>query len=100
MSEPKNTTDELTHLILAGMYYDGVRDCFTKIFRAEGLLGFYKGVSAAIFRCGPHTVISLMLWQALKDINEERLSSNRVAPTQSTAQIISTLPRQPQKLNA
>ncbi|XP_003745710.1 solute carrier family 25 member 35 [Galendromus occidentalis] len=81
-----------------GMYYDGVLDCFGKIFRSEGLLGFYKGVSAAISRCAPHTVITLMLWQALKDINEERLSERGAPPTSATK--IIALPGQSAELTA
>ncbi|XP_022667295.1 solute carrier family 25 member 35-like isoform X2 [Varroa destructor] len=52
-----------------GLYYNGFLDCFAKILRSEGPLGFYKGISAAFLRCGPHTILTLMLWQTLRDIN-------------------------------
>ncbi|XP_018496349.1 solute carrier family 25 member 35 [Galendromus occidentalis] len=81
-----------------GLYYDGVLDCFRKTFRSEGVLGFYKGVTAVISRCGPHTVITLMLWQTLKALNEKRLC-DRVPPSTSGAEIIS-LSGQSAKLNA
>jgi hypothetical protein len=40
--------------------YDGVIDCFRRIYRTEGVRGFYKGLGATIGRLGPHTII---LWQ-------------------------------------
>ncbi|OQR70332.1 solute carrier family 25 member 35-like [Tropilaelaps mercedesae] len=52
-----------------GLYYNGFLDCFSKILHSEGPLGFYKGISAAFLRCGPHTVISLTLWQILRDLD-------------------------------
>ncbi|XP_067941692.1 solute carrier family 25 member 35-like [Watersipora subatra] len=45
-----------------GVLYSGITDCFTKIFRKEGLWGFYKGWAASLFRLGPHTVLSLVFW--------------------------------------
>lgn len=49
-----------------GLYYRGVGDCFIKIFKKEGLWGFYKGWGASLFRLGPHTVLSLVFWQELR----------------------------------
>jgi hypothetical protein len=40
--------------------YDGVIDCFQRIYQTEGMRGFYKGLGATIGRLGPHTII---LWQ-------------------------------------
>ncbi len=49
-----------------GLYYSGVVDCFVKIFRKEGVWGFYKGWAASLFRLGPHTIISLVFWDQLR----------------------------------
>lgn len=49
-----------------GLYYSGVTDCFAKIFKAEGVWGFYKGFGASFFRIGPHTMLSLVFWDQLK----------------------------------
>ena len=40
--------------------YDGVKDCMIRIYRTEGVRGFYKGLGATIGRLGPHTIV---LWQ-------------------------------------
>lgn len=45
------------------MLYTGIVDCTTKIFRTEGMYGFYKGMTAAIIKNGPHTMLCLMFWQ-------------------------------------
>lgn len=49
-----------------GQIYNGIYDCFSKIFRTEGFLGFYKGFSASFLRLGPHTVLSIFFWQLLR----------------------------------
>lgn len=51
-----------------GLTYDGFFDCARKIRRAEGLLGFYKGGLASYLRVGPHTVLTLMLWTRLRQL--------------------------------
>ena len=51
-----------------GLYYKNVGDCFLKIFRKEGLWGFYKGWGASLFRLGPHTVLSLVFWQETRKL--------------------------------
>jgi hypothetical protein len=40
--------------------YGGMMDCLIRIYRTEGLRGFYKGLGATIGRLGPHTIV---LWQ-------------------------------------
>lgn len=45
-----------------GLYYSGWYDCVKKIFLHEGLLGFYKGTFAHFFRIGPHTILTLIIW--------------------------------------
>ncbi|KAF4532356.1 hypothetical protein B566_EDAN003660 [Ephemera danica] len=49
-----------------GLLYKGVPDCFVKMWKTEGLLGFYKGLGASYFRLGPHVVLSLIIWEELK----------------------------------
>jgi solute carrier family 25 protein 34/35 len=49
-----------------GLKYTGIIDCAFKIFKTEGIIGFYKGWSASLLRLGPHTVLSLCFWQELR----------------------------------
>jgi len=49
-----------------GLLYRGVGDCFMRTFTAEGIRGFYKGAGASYFRLGPHTVLSLVIWNQLQ----------------------------------
>ena len=49
-----------------GTVYRGIVDCALKIFRTEGVRGFYKGFSASFLRLGPHTVLSIFFWQLLR----------------------------------
>jgi solute carrier family 25 protein 34/35 len=45
-----------------GLYYDGLWDCIKKMYRHEGVLGFYKGTFAHFFRIGPHSLLTLIIW--------------------------------------
>ncbi|CAH1773065.1 unnamed protein product [Owenia fusiformis] len=49
-----------------GLLYDNFFDCVWKILKQEGPFGFYKGFGALLFRLGPHTLLSLMLWDAMR----------------------------------
>ena len=49
-----------------GVKYKGIRDCASKIFHTEGILGYYKGWSASLLRLGPHTVLTLCFWQEIR----------------------------------
>ena len=51
-----------------GLIYTGFIDCVAKIFKKEGILGFYKGIGASYFRLGPHTMLSLVFWDKLRTI--------------------------------
>ncbi|KAI8797101.1 solute carrier family 25 member 35 isoform X1 [Biomphalaria glabrata] len=51
-----------------GTIYSGVLDCFLKIFKLEGIWGFYKGWVPSYLRLGPHTTISLVLWDEARKI--------------------------------
>lgn len=49
-----------------GMVYRGQVDCFRKTVAAEGFVGLYKGFTAQWMRVGPHTTISLVVWEHLR----------------------------------
>ena len=49
-----------------GMYYSGVIDCFLKIFKTEGVRGFYKGFWPHYIRIGPHSALVLLFFDELK----------------------------------
>ncbi len=42
-----------------GNLYSGPIDCFIKTFKAEGTGAFFKGLSPALLRLGPHTILML-----------------------------------------
>ncbi|KAJ1623524.1 mitochondrial carrier domain-containing protein [Pavlovales sp. CCMP2436] len=42
-----------------GLLYAGVLDCALKMFRTEGPLSFFKGLSAAMWRTVPHVILTL-----------------------------------------
>jgi len=64
-----------------GVLYSGISDCFLKIFRKEGLWGFYKGWAASLFRLGPHTVLSLVFWDQTRELYIRYHSSNEANST-------------------
>lgn len=45
-------------------------DCGFKMIRHEGPRSLYKGVTANYIRLGPHTVILLVCWDKLKEIDD------------------------------
>lgn len=47
--------------------YTGALDCATKLWRAEGLAGFYKGFLPSLMRLGPNTVLLLMCFEQYED---------------------------------
>ena len=49
-----------------GQTYSGIIDCALKIWKTEGIPGYYKGWSASFLRIGPHTVLSLCFWQEIR----------------------------------
>ena len=51
-----------------GKLYQGVLDCLVKIVSTEGFLGLYKGISAHYFRLGPHSILSLTLWDVFRNL--------------------------------
>eukprot|EP01130_Rhizamoeba_saxonica_P004558 TRINITY_DN1860_c0_g1_i3.p1 TRINITY_DN1860_c0_g1~~TRINITY_DN1860_c0_g1_i3.p1 ORF type:complete len:158 (-),score=28.60 TRINITY_DN1860_c0_g1_i3:79-552(-) len=46
--------------------YSGTVDCFAKILKSEGPMGFYKGFIPNWVRIGPHTVVTMMVFEQLR----------------------------------
>lgn len=46
--------------------YSSMLDCFQKVFRVEGPLGFYKGFNAQWLRLGPLTTLQFLIWERLR----------------------------------
>ena len=53
---------------LAIQHYQGIRDAFRQIYRTEGLRGYYRGLSAALFLTTPETALKFGLYQAFNSI--------------------------------
>lgn len=51
----------------AGMYR-GAADCFVRTARAEGLRGFYRGWTAMTMRLCPHTILTFILFERIKQV--------------------------------
>lgn len=49
-----------------GRLYGGFLDCALKVWRAEGLLGLYKGAGPVFLRLAPHTVLSMFFWDLMR----------------------------------
>ncbi|KAI4901110.1 hypothetical protein NFI96_025100 [Prochilodus magdalenae] len=49
-----------------GRLYDGFLDCLVKVCRTEGMLGLYKGMGPVFVRLAPHTVLSMLLWDVMR----------------------------------
>ncbi|XP_022918436.1 solute carrier family 25 member 35-like [Onthophagus taurus] len=59
-----------------GLLYEGINDCFIKIFKSEGIAGFYKGVTANYMRLAPHGALCLVFWDILKDLQIQYVGTN------------------------
>ncbi|XP_028303619.1 solute carrier family 25 member 34 [Gouania willdenowi] len=49
-----------------GRLYGGFSDCLLKVCQSEGLLGLYKGMGPVFLRLAPHTVLSMLFWDLLR----------------------------------
>ncbi|KAE8298559.1 Solute carrier family 25 member 34 [Larimichthys crocea] len=49
-----------------GRLYHGFSDCMLKVCQAEGLLGLYKGMGPVFLRLAPHTVLSMLFWDLMR----------------------------------
>lgn len=59
---------------LQGRLYHGFSDCMLKVCQAEGLLGFYKGMGPVFLRLAPHTVLSMLFWDLMR---QQTVKDNR-----------------------
>jgi len=46
--------------------YKNVVDCAIQIAKTEGFMGFYKGFLPHYLRLGPHTILTFIFWEQLK----------------------------------
>lgn len=46
--------------------YSGPIDCITKTARSEGLRGFYKGWVPNYARLGPHTLLTMIVYDQMR----------------------------------
>ncbi|XP_068450650.1 solute carrier family 25 member 34 isoform X1 [Clinocottus analis] len=56
--------DELRRV--SGKLYHGFSDCMLKVCQAEGLPGLYKGMGPVFLRLAPHTVLSMLFWDLMR----------------------------------
>ncbi|XP_072522284.1 solute carrier family 25 member 34 [Salminus brasiliensis] len=49
-----------------GRLYSGFLDCLVKVCRTEGVLGLYKGMGPVFVRLAPHTMLSMLLWDLMR----------------------------------
>ncbi|XP_049867583.1 solute carrier family 25 member 35-like [Pectinophora gossypiella] len=59
-----------------GVLYQGVADCARKIATTEGPLAFYKGLLPYYFRQVPQSILLLMFWDVLKDLQKTFMGKN------------------------
>lgn len=57
-----------------GLLYRNIFDCFIKTFKVEGMRGLYKGFVANYYRCAPHTMLNLTIWELFKKLKYTYLS--------------------------
>ncbi|XP_023686080.1 solute carrier family 25 member 34 [Paramormyrops kingsleyae] len=49
-----------------GRLYSGFVDCLLKVCQTEGPLGLYKGMGPVFLRLAPHTVLSMLFWDLMR----------------------------------
>ncbi|KAB0795463.1 hypothetical protein PPYR_12302 [Photinus pyralis] len=62
-----------------GLLYKNIPDCFRKIWKTEGVFGFYKGLTAHYMRLGPHGGLTLVFWDSLKDLQKTFQSKHQIS---------------------
>uniref|UniRef100_A0A182XLM7 Mitochondrial oxaloacetate transport protein n=1 Tax=Anopheles quadriannulatus TaxID=34691 RepID=A0A182XLM7_ANOQN len=53
-----------------GLLYTNIFDCFLKIYRSEGIHGYYKGFVPMYLRVAPHTMLNLTFWEFFKGLHD------------------------------
>ncbi|EHB11995.1 Solute carrier family 25 member 34 [Heterocephalus glaber] len=51
-----------------GQLYGGLADCLVKTCHQEGPSALFKGLGPAYLRLGPHTILSMLLWDELRKL--------------------------------
>ncbi|TRZ04363.1 hypothetical protein DNTS_029579 [Danionella cerebrum] len=54
--------------VVSTRLYNQPVDNLGKTLKKEGMTGLYKGLGASYFRIGPHTIISLLFWNELRNL--------------------------------
>ncbi|KAL1138211.1 hypothetical protein AAG570_009902 [Ranatra chinensis] len=54
-----------------GLLYSSYMDCVKKMWYTEGFQGFYKGIIPCYMRIGPHTVLCMVFWDQLKQLQSK-----------------------------
>ncbi|KAF7665839.1 hypothetical protein LDENG_00129390 [Lucifuga dentata] len=49
-----------------GRLYHSFSDCLLKVCQTEGVLGLYKGMGPVFLRLAPHTVLSMVFWDLMR----------------------------------
>lgn len=49
-----------------GRLYHGFSDCMLKVYQTEGVRGLYKGMGPVFLRLAPHTVLSMVFWDTMR----------------------------------
>ena len=48
--------------------YSSIFECASLTFKSEGFFGFYKGFIPCWMRIGPHTIVTFMILEKLRNI--------------------------------
>ena len=51
-----------------GLLYNNMGDVFLKVIQIEGFFGLYKGIGSQYFRLGPHVILTLVVWDYLRQL--------------------------------
>lgn len=53
-------------VLCQGRLYGGFVDCVMKVTASEGIVALYKGMTPVFVRLAPHTVLSMLLWDVMR----------------------------------
>jgi len=67
-----------------GLLYRGLVDCFIKMWKTEGIHGFFKGFMPNYTRLGPHTVLCFVFWDALRGVQNKHMDMRRIEDGKNT----------------
>ncbi|KAK8763389.1 hypothetical protein V5799_034002 [Amblyomma americanum] len=61
----------------AGIFYNSIRDCISKVRQTEGLRGFTRGIGGAFLYTMTSSVITLVSWEEIKNEMEKERRRDR-----------------------